>query len=131
MQSSAIVAAETYPTEFYGHLGLGRVIGKRRQEGRAALAPKLRSAALDLRIGLAPDLQAQIDEGFGATSHGEDAFDAFVGMVGMINVISGRRRRASRAMTTASRPSRAGSWGKRRSRVRPPDAGVEHQNSVS
>jgi hypothetical protein len=91
LQSSAIVAAETYPAEFYGHLGLGRVIGKRRQERRAALAPKLRSAALDLGIGLAPDLQAQIDDGFGATSHGEDAFDAFVGMVGMINVISGRR----------------------------------------
>jgi hypothetical protein len=55
------------------------------------LAPKLRSAALDLRIGLAPGLQLQIDDGFGSTSHGEDAFDAFVGLVGMINVISGRR----------------------------------------
>jgi hypothetical protein len=55
------------------------------------LAPKLRSAALDLRIDLAPDLQAQIDDGFGASSHGEDAFDAFVGLVGMVNVITGRR----------------------------------------
>ena len=91
LQSRAIVAAETYPSEFYGHLGLGRVIGKRRHERRKALAPKLRSAARNLGIGLASDLQAQIDDGFGAMSHGEDAFDAFVGMVGMINVISGRR----------------------------------------
>jgi hypothetical protein len=90
--SRQTVVAETYPAEFYGHLGLPRVIGKRRQPSRAALAPRLCEVAARLGIRLTPDLRAQIDDGFGATSHGEDAFDAFVGLVGMINVLSGRRR---------------------------------------
>ena len=85
------VVVETYPAEFYGHLGLPRVIGKRRQANRAALAPRLYSVALRLGIRLEPGLREQIDIGFGATSHGEDAFDAFVGLVGMINVLSGSR----------------------------------------
>jgi hypothetical protein len=67
------------------------VIGKRRQANRAAHAARLRSAADHLGIRLTPGLRDQIDDGFGATSHGEDAFDAFVGLVGMINVLSGER----------------------------------------
>ena len=91
IKSNQTVVAETYPAEFYGHLGLPRVIGKRRQASRAALAPRLCEVAGDLGIQLMPESRAQIDDGFGATSHGEDAFDAFVGLVGMINVLSGRR----------------------------------------
>jgi hypothetical protein len=91
IESAPTVVAETYPAEFYGHLGLPRVIGKRRQASRAALASRLCEVAGDLGIRLRPELRAQVDDGFGATSHGEDAFDAFVGLVGMINVISGGR----------------------------------------
>jgi len=91
LESSQTVVAETYPTEFYGHLGLPRVIGKRRQPNRAAQSIRLRAAADRLGIRLAPGLREQIDDGFGATSNGEDAFDAFVGLVGMINVLSGER----------------------------------------
>jgi hypothetical protein len=91
VESSPTVVAETYPAEFYGHLGLPRVIGKRRQANRAAHAARLSSAAHHLGIRLTPGLWDQIDDGFGATSHGEDAFDAFVGLVGMINVLSGER----------------------------------------
>jgi hypothetical protein len=85
------VVAETYPAEFYGHLGLPRVIGKRRQANRGALAPRLCAVCDGLGIRLTSELLAQIHDGFGATSQGEDAFDAFVGLVGMINVISGGR----------------------------------------
>jgi hypothetical protein len=91
VESSQTVVAETYPAEFYGHLGLPRVIGKRRQANRAANAARLCSAADRLGIRLTLGLREQIDDGFGARSHGEDAFDAFVGLVGMINVLSGER----------------------------------------
>jgi hypothetical protein len=91
VESSETVVAETYPAEFYGHLGLPRVIGKRRQANRATHAARLSSVADRLGVRLTPGLREQIDDGFGATSHGEDAFDAFVGLVGMINVLSGER----------------------------------------
>jgi hypothetical protein len=91
LESHATVVAETYPAEFYGHLGLPRLIGKRRQANRAALSTRLSSAAAALGVRLDPDLQHQIDDGFGAARHGEDAFDAFVGLLGMINVLSGVR----------------------------------------
>ena len=91
LESRQSVVAETYPAEFYGHLGLPRVVGKRRQASRAMHARRLRQAAADLGIRLAPALRQQIDDGFGATIHGEDAFDAFVGLAGMIKVISGLR----------------------------------------
>ena len=91
IESRDTIVAETYPAEFYGHLGLPRVVSKRRQASRAMCATRLREAANDLRIRLAPALEQQIEQGFGATIHGEDAFDAFVGLVGMINVISDRR----------------------------------------
>jgi hypothetical protein len=91
IESRQTVVAETYPAEFYGHLGLPRVVSKRRHAGRVGHAPRLRQAAEGLGIHLTSDLREQIGDGFGASAHGEDAFDAFVGLVGMINVISGRR----------------------------------------
>ena len=92
LEARQTIVAETYPAEFYGHLGLPPVIGKRRQANRKRQATRLREAADELDIRLAPALATQIDDGFGATIHGEDAFDALVGLIGMINVISGRRR---------------------------------------
>lgn len=92
LESRQTVVAETYPAEFYGHLGLPRVVSKRRHASRTTHAARLRAAADELGIRLSPGLRAQVDDGFGATAHGEDAFDAFVGLVGMINVISGRRQ---------------------------------------
>ncbi len=92
LESRQTIVAETYPAEFHGHLGLPRVVSKRRQASRAMHATRLHQAADDLGIRLAPGLETQIDDGFGATIHGEDAFDACVGLIGMINVVSGRRQ---------------------------------------
>ena len=91
IESSETVVVETYPAEFYGHLGLPRVVGKRKHAGRLAQSAKLLGAADRLEMQLAPDLRHQIDEGFGTTAHGEDAFDVFVGLLGMINVLAGHR----------------------------------------
>jgi hypothetical protein len=86
--SSETVVVETYPAEFYGHLGLPRTIGKRRQANRVALGPRLQALAGLLGVRLERGMREQIDDGFGSTSHGEDAFDAFIGLIGMINVLA-------------------------------------------
>jgi hypothetical protein len=89
--SGATIVAETYPAEFYGHLGLPRVVGKRKQASRAAQATVLHRAAQQLGVRFERALAEQIDTGFGPRGEGEDAFDAVVGMLGMINVLEGHR----------------------------------------
>ena len=92
-----VVIAETYPAEFYTHLGVrfarrrGQRSGKRVQEARAANAPALLAWAGAARIRLAPELRAELREGFGSSADGEDHFDAAVGLFGMLNVVLGRR----------------------------------------
>ena len=89
-----IVAAETYPAEVYGHLGLGfgtGAGGKRAQAARAAQAPRLLQRAGDLGLGLDRRLRDAIADGFGPAPDGEDPFDATVGLLGMVNVVLGRR----------------------------------------
>lgn len=86
-----MIVAETYPTEFYGHLGLASVIGKRKQYNRSAAGVVLADAAGRLGVELHPDLHEQLRSGFGAASSGEEAFDAVVGLLGMINVVAGNR----------------------------------------
>ena len=97
-----IVAAETYPAEVYGHLGLwpggGRHPGsgrrkqsKRLQAARAGSASRLLELAGRLGLRLEPSLRAAIADGFGPAPDGEDPFDATVGLLGMVNVVLGRR----------------------------------------
>jgi hypothetical protein len=93
-----IVVAETYPAEYYGHLGLdlatpaeGGARGKRVQAVRAAQAARLVEFAKELSLELAPELRAQIDDGFGSRPGAEDRFDATVGVLGVLNVVLGRR----------------------------------------
>jgi hypothetical protein len=97
LRAGGIVVAESYPAEFYGHLGLafppgpdGRR-GKRVQFSRAANAPALLTWAATLGVALHPALREAISDGFGATADGEDRFDALVGLVGMLNVVLGVR----------------------------------------
>jgi hypothetical protein len=45
------------------------------------------AAARELGVELAPELQAQIDDGFGKRPDGEDRFDATVGLLGMLGVV--------------------------------------------
>lgn len=85
------IVAETYPAEFYRHLGLGRVSGKRKQGVRMTHARSLVTFARELDVTLEAALERRIYDGFGSGSSGEDEFDAVVGMLGMLNVITGRR----------------------------------------
>ncbi len=92
-----VVVAETYPAEYYARLGVDLAAspeegpsGKRVQASRAAQAPRLVAAARELEVELAPELRAQIDDGFGKRPDGEDRFDATVGVLGMLGVVTGR-----------------------------------------
>lgn len=91
LQSPGIVVAETYPAEFYDHLGiaLGKG-GKRKREGRRGAVGAIRSWAERTDTDLSV-LSTDLDEAFGDGPSGEDRFDALVGLLGMINVILGFR----------------------------------------
>jgi hypothetical protein len=93
-----IVVAETYPAEFYDHLGVkfsahrgGEKSGKRAQRDRLSNAETLLNWADGAGVILTPELAADIRDGFGASPDGEDRFDAVVGLFGMINVVLGYR----------------------------------------
>lgn len=91
-QPGCVVIAETYPAEFYTHLGVTfRKASKRVQKDRAANAHVLLAWAKDAQVRLALALRAGIREGFGARAEGEDRFDAVVGLCGMLNVVLRRR----------------------------------------
>jgi len=95
-QPGRVVVAETYPAEFYTHLGVtfhraGRKSGKRVQRDRAANAPTLLAWAKGASVRLADALRTEIQDGFGSSGGGEDHFDAVVGLWGMLNVVLQRR----------------------------------------
>ncbi len=79
-----VVVCETYPSEFYGHLGLPRT---KTHEARREAAKSLIAAAG--RIGVKLDPRAEDDVRSGFVS--DDAYDAFVGLIGMLNVLQGFR----------------------------------------
>jgi hypothetical protein len=100
-----VVIAETYPAEFYTHLGvtfargLGQKAGKpprltwgkRVQFDRVANASVLLAWARAAHVRLAPALRAEIRDGFGSSADGEDRFDTTVGLLGMLNIVLKRR----------------------------------------
>lgn len=93
-----VVAAETYPTECYAHLGVDlrrgashSRSGKRWAPSRAANAGALRTWARVAGVVLGSPLVAALEDGFGTEASGEDQFDAVVGLLGMLNVILGHR----------------------------------------
>lgn len=96
--ASRITVVETYPTEFYGHLGIefspsrtGQKTGKRVPTERRKNAPVLFEWASANDVDLTPDMRAAIQGGFGPRADGEDSFDATVGLFGMLNVVLGRQ----------------------------------------
>ena len=86
----ALVIVETYPAEFYGHLGLS-VATKRSQAVRRACAKAVFEWAEEARVDLSDPFQETVRNGFGSAADGEDPFDAAVGLCGMLNVVLGRR----------------------------------------
>jgi hypothetical protein len=92
-QSDNVVVVETYPTEFYGHLGLFSPShpkkSKRRQIDRQSFNDHLISWATSHQLDLDNDLKNSINDGFGKALDGEDRFDAVIGLYGMINIVLG------------------------------------------
>jgi hypothetical protein len=94
-QTGNLVIVETYPAEFYGHLGLSFVSpsrkSKRCQSDRQSFASHLLDYAASHRFELDDSLKNAIANGFGSNPGGEDRFDAVIGLYGMINIILGHR----------------------------------------
>jgi hypothetical protein len=90
-QPEKIVLGETYPAEFYNHLGLSFSSHARRskrcQLDRLAFAEQLISWADAHDLDLEGPILHSVMDGFGNGLDGEDRFDAFIGLYGMINVI--------------------------------------------
>jgi hypothetical protein len=85
------VVVETYPSEFYSHLGLSFSThppkSKRRYADRLSFAPTLLTWADEHSVELHPSIRSAILDGFGNDYSSEDRFDALVGLYGMINVV--------------------------------------------
>ena len=91
LQYRKTVIVETYPAEFYLHLGL-YVRSRRNQADRQANANTLLQWANEVEeVVLNPEMYSAIEDGFGSRADGEDRFDAAVGLFGMLNVVLGRR----------------------------------------
>jgi hypothetical protein len=88
-----LVVCETYPAEFYGHLGLP---ANKTQEVRRAAAPAVLSAIGRLDVEFDADLEREIERGF----LNDDAYDAFVGLLGMVNILLGNRTEAPQLDST-------------------------------
>lgn len=93
VELGGLVLAETYPAEAYGHIGVrfGSGQSKRRQDDRRSHALAMAGWAIDRGVALAPEATAEIEDGFGSASNGEDRFDAMAGLMGMMEVVLGRR----------------------------------------
>lgn len=91
IQPATLTLVETYPAEFYAHLGMNGQ-DKGVHAWRSAQGPKLLKAAYEMDIALDDGLRRQIDGGFGAGDDGEDKFDAAVGTLGLLRVALGLGR---------------------------------------
>lgn len=87
LASAGITVLEAYPAETYTHLGLSRGFGKRTHGGRKSQAQPILTWCDHNAVVLSADLVANIEDGFGNSETGEDAFDAFIGLLGMIEAV--------------------------------------------
>ncbi|WP_426751141.1 hypothetical protein [Myxococcus sp. Y35] len=96
-----LVIVETYPREFYGHLGVAPV-QKNEPSSRRLAGERLQDHAHELGVRLSDECQAQFKDGFASPGMGgDDGFDAVVGLLGMLNVLLGHR--SPGAPSTAAR----------------------------
>jgi hypothetical protein len=95
LQPGRIVAAETYPAEFYAPL---QIVFSPRAKTRNQASDPYRTgsptrpadqAARNLQVQLSSELELSIQDGFGAQRQSEDAFDALIGLLGMVMVVHG------------------------------------------
>jgi hypothetical protein len=90
---SRIVAAETYPREYYQYArtpGAARTRwSKRRLADRLALVPGILAWAGSLGVGWDSRIRDRVRAGFSDGPSGEDEFDAVIGLLAMISVVTG------------------------------------------
>lgn len=107
MSESQIVIAETYPAEFYGHLGITLPGSKRKQSVRQTVSPAfhawLKRDGVRGRVRFDPEAERSINSGFGQRPDGEDQFDGFAGLLGMLNVVLGCRKAGEPTMGSRRR----------------------------
>jgi len=94
LESCMLTMAETYPAEAYQHIGMTRIVSKRRQEGRKAAGAAMLLRASQHNVRFLQTIERSIRDGFGESKDGEDPFDAIAGLCGMIEVADGRRAEA-------------------------------------
>jgi len=86
------VVAETYPREYYRHLGPAADRGrwsKRRRADRLRQVSGLFSWARSLPVEWDAGIRQRVESGFADDRNGEDEFDAVIGLLGMIAVVTG------------------------------------------
>ena len=86
------VVAETYPREYYRHLGPAAGPGrwsKRRRADRLRQVSGLFSWARSLPVEWDAGIRQRVESGFADDRNGEDEFDAVIGLLGMIAVVAG------------------------------------------
>lgn len=91
LQPGSLILAETYPAEFYHHLGVEFKTGqggKRSQQARKSNSPKIQTWAQSQPVQFSTSLTHALETGFGGNAKGEDPFDAVVGLLGMINMLT-------------------------------------------
>lgn len=90
-----IVVVETYPTEFYWHLGVVLKTGKRDPNERRSQATAIEGwrslPTVRRHVEFSEEATSACLDGFGSREDGEDPFDAFIGLLGMLNVVLRRR----------------------------------------
>jgi len=94
LSREAVVLAETYPAEAYGHIDVKfdrSRESKRRQEDRASKATAISKWAERNHVEFSAEMLRSIQGGFSRHATGEDRFDAALGLFGMIEVVEGRR----------------------------------------
>lgn len=87
-----VVVAETYPREYYRHLGVtagGQRWSKRRRRDRLALVPGLLRWAESLPVTWDARVEQRVREGFSDGRTGEDEFDAVAGLLAIVGVVTG------------------------------------------
>jgi hypothetical protein len=88
---AGVVAAETYPREYYRYVRPGPASrwSKRRRADRLAWIPGILRWAESLGVGWDAGVRSRVEDGLSAGPDGEDEFDAVIGLLGMIAVITG------------------------------------------
>jgi len=86
------IVVETYPREYYRHLGPPAARGrwsKRRKADRLSRVPGLFSWAESLPVEWDTTIRRRVESGFSDDRNGEDEFDAVIGLLAMIAVVTG------------------------------------------